>query len=170
MEVAMEMSNTKNRENGLVVVLGVLLVLSVFINIVVIWQAVANAPAYRIPPGSADRGLVAFEELRCSQCHTVSGIDTFTIEPYEDGLVVPLGGAVHRVKTYGELITAIIHPSESIRPDVLKRYDMPEGKSLMPDYSDTMTTQQLMDIATFLEAHYEVSIPEYPVTYSPYGP
>lgn len=151
-------------------VLGVLLIISVFINIVVIWQSVATESGFRIPAGSADKGLVAFEELRCSQCHTVAGVDTFTVEPYEDGLVVPLGGDVYRVKTYGELITAIIHPSESIRPDVLQKYDMPDGQSLMPDYTDKMTTGQLLDIATFLEGHYAVKIPEYPVTYSPYGP
>ena len=130
----------------------------------------ASEPGFRIPAGNPDRGLVAFNELRCAQCHTVAGVDAFTVEPYEDGLVVPLGGEVYRVKTYGELITAIIHPSESIRPDVLQRYDMPDGKSLMPDYTGAMTTGQLLDIATFLEGHYHVTIPDYPVTYTPYGP
>jgi hypothetical protein len=113
---------------------------------------------------------VAFEELKCIRCHTVTGWDKFSAEPHEDGLVVALGGQVNRVKTYGELITAIIHPSESIRPDVLELYDMPDGQSLMPDFSTAMTTRQLMDIATFLEDHYEVRIPDYPQTYSPYGP
>ncbi|MEX0330681.1 MAG: cytochrome C [Puniceicoccaceae bacterium] len=164
------MTKKDNRTTSATVVLGVLLILSVFINIVVIWQTIANEPGFRIPAGDAGKGLQAFNELRCAQCHTVAGIDSFSVEPYEDGLVVPLGGQVYRVKTYGELITAIIHPSESIRPDVLQLYDMPDGKSLMPDYSEAMTTGQLMDIATFLEGHYHVSIPEYPVTYSPYGP
>lgn len=166
----MEKTKQEDKMARASVVLGVLLILSVFINIVVIWQTIANESGFRIPAGNADKGLLAFNELRCAQCHTVAGVDTFTVEPYEDGLVVPLGGEVYRVKTYGELITAIIHPSESIRPDVLLRYDMPDGKSLMPDYTDAMTTGQLMDIATFLEGHYHVSIPEYPVTYSPYGP
>ena len=166
----MKMNSKEDQKNRVLVALGVLLAISLFVNVVLVWQSVSNEPGFRIASGDAQRGEIAFQELKCAGCHTVKGVDNFAIEPHEEGLVVALGGEVMRVKTYGELITAIIHPSDSIRPDVLRQYDMPDGQSLMPDYSTAMTTRQLMDIATFLEQHYELKAPEYPSSYSPYGP
>jgi hypothetical protein len=99
----------------------------------------------------------------------VEGVDRFSSVEVEEGLDVHLGGQVRMVKTYGELVTAIIHPDESIRPDVMKKYDLPDGKTLMPDYTSKMTTRQMIDLVTFLQSHYEVAVPEYPSNYYPYG-
>jgi mono/diheme cytochrome c family protein len=167
----MEMKSREDRTSRGLVVLGGLLVFSLFVNLILVWQLAATEPGYRIPAGDPEQGELAFEELNCIRCHTVQGVDRFAVDrPDEYGLTVALGGKVNRVKTYGELITAIVHPSGYIRPDIRRMYDLPEGESPMPDYSTAMTTGQLRDLASFLEQHYEVRMPEPPVNYSPYGP
>ena len=120
---------------------------------------------FRLPEGNYDAGLEAFIALGCSNCHSVSGEDDFQRPSEYADLVVPLGGTYNVVKTYGELVTAIIHPSESIRPDVHGRYVDVEGRSLMPDLTQSMTTRQMIDIVDYLLPHYEVIVPEYPANY-----
>ena len=164
------MKSNKEQKMRWIATLGIVLAISLFINVVVVWHSVVSSPGFRIAEGDAALGELAFEELNCVRCHTVTGVDRFSLEARDGEMLVPLGGEVQRVKSYADLITAIIHPAESIRLDVLDRYEMPDGQSLMPDYSTAMTTGQLRDIATFLEAHYELRVPEYSRPYSPYAP
>ena len=124
---------------------------------------------FSLPPGNAEAGKQTFVDLKCSHCHTVYGDADFSRPDSYKDLVVPLGGEVRVVKSYGELVTAIIHPSQSIRPDVNKQYVDAEGKSIMPDFSNVMTTRQMIDLVTYLEQHYEVVIPQQPSNYYPYG-
>ena len=166
----MQMNSKQDQKTESIAILGIILFISILSNILLVWSMVVRVPEYRIPNGDAHKGELAFAELNCTQCHTVDGVEQFSFVPLDAEVVVPLGGVVRRAKTYGDLVTAIIHPSESIRPDILKVYDMSDGQSLMPDFSDTMTTRQLMDLAAFLESRYEVKSPAYPHTYSPYGP
>lgn len=170
MEAGMEMKRQEDRVNKGLFILGGLLIVSLLVNLVLIWRLASIEPGYRIPAGDPAQGELVFEQLDCVRCHTVQGVDRFAVAAEGSGLVVPLGGEVYRVKTYGELITAIIHPPGYIRPDIRRRYGLKEGESPMPDYSAAMTTGQLLDLASFLEQHYEVRVPERPVIYSPYGP
>ncbi len=128
-----------------------------------------QARGFSLPPGDPVAGRAVFQELQCSHCHSVYGDADFTRPPEYDKLLIPLGGQVRVVKTYGELVTAIIHPSQSIRPDVHQRYVDTEGNSIMPDYTSKMTTRQLIDLVSYLQNHYEVVIPDKPVNYYPYG-
>jgi sulfur-oxidizing protein SoxX len=122
-----------------------------------------------LPAGNYEAGLAAFVELGCSSCHSVAGLSEFDRPAEYEGLLVPLGGELRIVKTYGELVTAIIHPTESIRPDIYKQYVDINGKSLMPDLTWQMSARQVIDMVAFLEEHYEVMTPEYPANYYPYG-
>jgi mono/diheme cytochrome c family protein len=124
---------------------------------------------FRLPPGDAEAGLAAFVELNCSHCHTVAGEKEFERPAEYEELLVPLGGNVRVVKTYGELVTAIIHPKESVRPDVNAMYIDANGQSIMPDLTSTMKTRELIDLVTYLQEHYEVVIPQHPTNYYPYG-
>ena len=162
-------TNATKRTPVPVVLLILILCVSLFINLVQLGQRLSMDEGFRMPEGDATAGAEAFAQLQCAQCHTVDGVDRFSVVAIQDGLDVHLGGEVRVVKSYGELVTAIIHPNESIRPDVLRRYDLPGGKTLMPDYTGKMTTRQLVDLVTFLQEHYEVAIPEYPSNYYPYG-
>jgi hypothetical protein len=106
-----------------------------------------------------DQGRAAFVKLNCTQCHTVVG-ETLTPAATDPSIVVPLGGEVLRVRTYGQLVSSIIDPSHIISPQYAGKYTDATGRSLMPDYNRTMTVQEMIDMVTFLQAHYRIKSPE----------
>jgi hypothetical protein len=74
---------------------------------------------------------------------------------------VELGGKVTRVRTYGELVTAIINPSHKLADGYPVKEVSEDGKSKMTFYNGYMTVQQLIDIVMFLQPQYEVVVPDY---------
>ena len=121
---------------------------------------------FRLPDGSPERGRAAFLALRCTSCHRVVGLDA----PNQGtGIAnVTLGGETVRVKSYGELVTAIINPSHRIAPGYPpSQVTTPDGQSLMAlaYLNDVMTVQQLIDLVAFLQGSYHLVPP--PV--SPYS-
>ncbi len=114
-----------------------------------------------LPKGDIGLGKTAFVELNCNRCHTVSGVN---IPKHEDGWEEPLqlGGEIVRVKTYGELITAIIYPDHTISEEYKKRL-----KNGDPDFSpmsvlaEEMTVSQLIDLVAFLHSRYIKLEPDY---------
>ena len=120
---------------------------------------------FRLPDGDADRGRDAFVALRCNACHTVAGYDF----PYQGtgAAHVPLGGRTVRVKSYGELVTAIINPSHRLAPGYPAEKVSVNGESLMAlaYLNDVMTVQQLIDLVAFLQGSYDVI----PPVVTPYG-
>jgi len=120
---------------------------------------------FKLPDGDADRGRQAFTALRCNACHTIEGLDL----PYQGtgAANVALGGKTIRVKTYGELVTAIINPSHRLAPGYPTDQVAINGASLMSlaYLNDVMTVQQLIDLVAFLQSRYEIVPP--PV--SPYS-
>jgi L-cysteine S-thiosulfotransferase len=116
---------------------------------------------FRLPEGDVERGKVAFVELKCHQCHSVDGVD---IPGIAAGAGQVLGGKIERVKTYGELVTAIIDPQHNIAPSYTAQLDESKretARSPMPPYNEIMTVKQLTDIVTFLHSRYEKLGPEY---------
>ena len=162
-------TSSQNRRGVAILILALLFLVSLFMNLVQLGQRMSMDVGFRMPAGEEMAGQEAFASLDCTRCHTVVGVDRFSEVDVDQGLEVPLGGPVHVVKTYGELVTAIIHPDESIRPDVMQKYDLENGLSLMPDYTTRMTTRQMIDLVTFLENHYQVEKPDFPSNYYPYG-
>jgi hypothetical protein len=85
-------------------------------------------------------------------------------------VVVELGGKVQRLRTYGDLVTAIVNPSHRLAKGYDPSLVANEGKSRMTVYNDVMTVSQLADIVAFLQAHYELQ-PYEPTSYPDfYGP
>ena len=119
-----------------------------------------SAKGFALPPGDVVRGQAAFEALACVSCHTVDGVDLATTGNYQVGPVL-LGGEVRRVRTYGQLVTSIIHPSH----DIARGYDEAEvareGVSKMPGFNDRMTVKQMIDLVAFLHARYSLLLPDY---------
>ena len=119
-----------------------------------------SAAGIRLPDGNADAGRAAFADLYCYDCHAVTN-EVFPDSVYPDNPGVVLGGDRSRVTTYGELVTSIINPSHKLArgydPDTISA----DGESLMRDYNDSMTVQQLIDLVVFLQPHYDVIIPPY---------
>ena len=125
-----------------------------------------NSPAgFILPPGDAMTGQTTFAALGCIACHKVDGVSFTASDTIKPNLVVTLGGQQLRVKTYGQLVTAIIHPNANIFKND-ESYTDAEGNSLMPDYTQMMTVRQMTDLVTFLQEHYDIAAP---VLYDPYS-
>jgi sulfur-oxidizing protein SoxX len=119
-----------------------------------------SAAGFRLPDGDAARGERDFMAFGCTSCHTIADFDTPS--PLSVGPVsIELGGQVTAVKTYGELVSSVINPSHRIAPRAGADAETEEGESVMRVYNDTMTVQQLIDLVSFLQAHYEVVPPYY---------
>lgn len=124
-------------------------------------QRTRLSKGFRLPEGDVARGKAAFVELKCNLCHSVDGEE---IPGIAAGSGHVLGGKIHRVKTYGELVTSIIDPKHDLAEDYAKKLD--EGKreaakSPMPPYNEIMTVKQMTDIVTFLHSHYSKLEPSY---------
>ena len=113
-----------------------------------------------LPPGDAMTGQTTFVALGCVNCHQVDGVSFTGSDDIPSELIVKIGGKLPRVKTYGQLVTAIIHPNAAIFKND-ERYMNTQGDSLMPDYADLMTVQQMTDLVTFLQGHYDIAAPVY---------
>ena len=73
---------------------------------------VMSERGFRLPDGDPQSGREVFLYLQCNQCHTIKSEELPIVpgtEPY-----VELGGVVTHVKTYGELVTAIVNPSHKL--------------------------------------------------------
>jgi len=114
---------------------------------------------FRLPDGNADEGRETFLYMHCNQCHTIEGEELPPIPGFEP--FVELGGPVTRVKTYGELVTAIINPSHKLADGYPEDLVSENGKSKMYIYNGFMTVQELTDIVMFLQPRYDVIPPEF---------
>jgi sulfur-oxidizing protein SoxX len=115
---------------------------------------------FSLPAGNAMNGKTAFIYMHCHECHTVSG-EALPALALADPPFVELGGTVTRVKTYGELVTAIINPSHKLAKGYPLDVISNDGQSRMPVYNGYMTVQELIDIVSFLQPHYDVHVPRY---------
>jgi len=116
-----------------------------------------ESKGFVLPDGDKESGKATFLKFQCNNCHSVGDIEWVG---NDDKLYVELGGGVTFKKTYGSLVTAIIHPSHRI----IKQYPghdtaQPKGKSKMPNFNEAMTVQELVDIVSFLEGEYQIEKP-----------
>ncbi|MEO6002682.1 MAG: c-type cytochrome [Opitutus sp.] len=118
----------------------------------------------RLPKGSAENGKNVFVALNCTQCHTVTGVDLPkpTVAPE---FVVDLGGKAPRVRSVGDLMTAIIHPTQTVSFKMRRPVAGAPGKE-MPTVNDVMTVSQLVDLVRFLQPRYFEMAPPIDWSYS----
>ena len=122
-------------------------------------EKVMSERGFRLPDGDAQAGRETFVYMQCNQCHTIKGEELPIIpgtEPY-----VELGGVVTQVKTYGELVTAIVNPSHKLADGYAKDQVSENGVSNMYIYNEYMTVQELTDLVRFLQPRYDVAPPRY---------
>jgi mono/diheme cytochrome c family protein len=120
---------------------------------------------FSLPQGDAQSGRETFLYMQCNQCHTIDGEVLPAMpgpEPY-----VELGGTVTRVKSYGELVTAIINPSHKLADGYAKDLVAADGESKMYVYNRHMTVQELIDLVAFLQPHYDVYVPAFDYRHYP---
>ena len=115
---------------------------------------------FSLPEGNAMAGREAFVYMHCHECHTVVG-EEFPAVAMADPPYVELGGKVTRVKTYGQLVTAVINPSHKIAEGYAEEEVSSDGESKMYIYNRYMTVQELVDLVMFLQPHYDVVVPKY---------
>ena len=129
---------------------------------VVLFALIGCAPAsndFYLPPGDADLGLQAFQDLACTNCHSVANHSIPRPDP-DLSIYVVLGGQSTQVKTYHELVTSIIHPNHRLSRGDDIRTVTPLGASRMKTYNEIMSVQQLIDIVEFLQPTYYVWPPD----------
>lgn len=130
--------------------------LLILLPLLFLWGCEPNARGFALPEGDVEAGKVTFEQLGCTQCHSIDGI---AWQGPEGGVEVPLGGAVSSLKTYGELVTSVINPSHRIARPYLGEQVAVDGESTMRRYNEVMTVQQLVDIVSYLQTEYNVMVP-----------
>jgi len=88
----------------------------------------------------------------------VSGIDL----PPEDEreMNIALGGEVHRVSTYGELVTSVINPSHKLARGYGDDSTVGDGESKMKNYNDVLTVSELIDLVAYLQSKYSIRPPD----------
>lgn len=121
---------------------------------------------FSLPEGNADAGKSTFVALQCNACHSTPNVEQLVGESAEP-ISVHLGGSVSFVKTYADLVTSIINPSHRLAPGYPKKAVAKEGQSLMRNYNHVMTVEQLIDLVSYLQAHYKVR-PREPAVYRGY--
>lgn len=119
---------------------------------------------FHLPDGDSDRGQAAFVALQCHTCHTVAmvALPPPTADP---GQVLALGGEVSRLRTYGDLLTAIVHPAYDLSDKIPPRERAKLRSSPMRDVNHIMTVRQLVDLVTFLQPRYRPLEAGYEIDY-----
>lgn len=101
---------------------------------------------FTLPPGDPKAGREVFARLECYKCHAVQG--DFPAPPREPGNAGPelsgMGG--HHSPEY--MAQSVLDPNAVI---VLgPGYTGPDGLSIMPSYTDSLTVPELIDLVAYL--------------------
>lgn len=121
------------------------------------------AKGFALPEGDIEKGKQAFIDMKCHQCHTVSGETLPEFSPPSQ-LQLRLGGEVRQIKTYGQLVTSIINPQHIVSDEYREKFGLEKKKdaaSPMLAVNDRMTVSQMIDIVEFLNSRYIKYEPEY---------
>lgn len=122
-----------------------------------------DSTGFVLPRGDKARGQATFQDIGCTQCHTVSGVSLRA----HDGPMrfnIRLGGEVLKVRSYGELLNAIVNPDHELADayrDSMAAANKTATRSPMPNFNHIVTIAQLIDIVEFLHGQYTLTVPEY---------
>lgn len=122
-----------------------------------------QARGFALPEGDIEKGKVAYKKLACNECHLISNIEW---KGGIDSLKIQLGGEVSTQKSYGDLVTSVINPSHKVAPRYKEKISTQEDISMMKNYNEVLTVQELIDLVTFLQSEYHITSP--PTEYYPY--
>ena len=103
---------------------------------------------FSIPPGDPAAGRKVFIELECFKCHSVKG-ESFPAAPArqadEVGPDLTGMGDHHPAEYFAE---SILHPNRILVEG--PGYIGPDGKSRMPEYLESMTLREWVDLVAYL--------------------
>jgi mono/diheme cytochrome c family protein len=109
----------------------------------------------RLPEGDLARGEKAFHDLGCDGCHAIVR-ENRSRSGAPPELVVALGGKVAHIESHGKLVTSIINPSHGFPRRYPRERITEAGQSKMPNFNETMTVEQLIDLTAYLQSKYEL--------------
>ena len=115
-----------------------------------------SGKGFTLPEGNLAQGEETYVRLQCNTCHTIDGVEQLAGDGETLDLSVALGGEVARIKTYGELVTAIINPSHQLARGYSEQLVSVDGESKMRNYNDVMTVTELTDLVAFLQSKYSL--------------
>lgn len=110
---------------------------------------------FSLPEGNAKAGKEVFANIGCNACHSLPSVPQKPVEG-EDAITIALGGEVRHLKTYGELVTAVVNPSHKLYQGFADKHKTDDGKSAMRNFNDMMTVTELFDLISFLETQYHL--------------
>lgn len=102
-----------------------------------------------IPEGDTEMGSETYIELKCYQCHKIEG-ESFPISKEEEGGIGPDLTGIGSIQPPSYLAESILDPNAVIIQG--EGYVGVDGQSLMPEYHDTMTLRQLLDLTAYLSS------------------
>jgi len=103
---------------------------------------------FTLPKGDPAKGREVFAKLECYACHEVKG-ERFPA-PTEQAKVGPelsQMAPLHEAEYFAE---AVLNPSVVI--DKGKKYQAPDGSSKMPEFNDSLTVKELIDLVAYLRS------------------
>ena len=105
---------------------------------------------FNIPEGDADAGRKVYIGMECYTCHRIAGEKFPKVDPEERKPGPDLTGmGAHHPRDY--FAEAVLNPNAVILTDE-PGYLGKDGLSIMPDYNDTLTLRQWIDLATYLKS------------------
>jgi len=104
---------------------------------------------FSLPAGNPLSGRDVFEKLGCFQCHAVQG-EVFAQSPSQVGMLGPelTGMGNHHPAAY--LAESILHPNAVVVTG--PGYTDTDGMSVMPDYRDSLSVAELIDLVAYLKS------------------
>ncbi len=95
------------------------------------------------PEGDPEEGEYVFEDMKCLKCHVVAGRGGS-----DDENIGPDLSNIGSIQTSEYLAESLLDPNAVIVRG--KGYTSEGGSSKMPEYNDTMTLRELLDIVAYL--------------------
>ena len=118
---------------------------------------------FTLPPGDAQAGRAVFAKLECSKCHEVKPDFPKTGGAGDAGPALTGMGSHHPPEYFAQ---SILDPNAVILAG--PGYVGPDGRSIMPDYRDSLTLTELLDLVAYItslrgdehEHHHEANAPQ----------
>lgn len=131
-----------------------------------------STAGFVMPPGDAGRGQQVFVKYQCYECHAIPDVD-LPERASDPAMVLNIGVRMHRVKNYGELLTAIAYPDHAVSPKFVgaaRAQGVEEDLPVMPHFTSQMTVAEFADLAEFLHQQYRRLMPAYKASHSDEDP
>ena len=119
---------------------------------------------FTLPPGDAKTGRALFAKLECNKCHEVKPDFPKTGGAGDVGPALTGMGAHHPAEYFAQ---SIVDPNAVILAG--PGFVGPDGRSIMPDYRDSLTFAELVDLVAYIKSldggdrdhhHHEANAPQ----------